>query len=167
MPGLVEGVGEMVNRIIAVFSDENRKSLEQSLKNVEQVTKALAKNKDKAERTLDDLSQLATEISEISTSIKTFADNSDQRLELVTNELIDTLELTRETLTTVQAGTHSMTQSIASTSELIAHETASMSQSVAEAADALSVTAEDFENPKSLIVGHSRASLGPGERFFE
>ncbi len=163
LPELVSSVNVLVTRVSDFLSENNRISFTNTLSNVETVSNSLVENNEKFGTIVNDFSQLSTNLKDMSGSINKISKKADRSLSEITQDFSSALNSINETSDSIRQDSHTVATTLATSAKLITQNTENMSGSLSEAARALSRAAEGFEDPKAIITGPGKATLGPGE----
>ncbi len=163
IPGLLEKVSGLANRIEAFTSEENVKSWNTTLKNLEALSSWLANSQTQVESVLKQVEIVSKNVATVSKDLSTFAKSTQSSITKVSNEASSTFKQIGGTFEELQVQTRAVSNSLTNASQVFTQEVSTVGQSVSEAADSFSKTIEGFEDPRTLITGPRQKALGPGE----
>jgi phospholipid/cholesterol/gamma-HCH transport system substrate-binding protein len=163
IPEVIDHLNSIATRINSVLSESNVANVSSSLSNLEKVTRVLGENSTRIENVLINLETSTSQLASASKSVSSFANKSERSLKNVVDESTKTLQGLQKLIATADKRAGEVTTSIMGSSQVFSQEMSSLSQSITEAAGALSRTLEDFEDPRTIITGPRESSLGPGE----
>lgn len=163
LPDLLDQAAQVTNRIGAVLSDENVKSIGETLANIHDVTETFAKNRTKLETALGQVERAADDLSRVSHAIGDLSAKGG-KVDQAADELVSTLREVRQAAQTVNSGIGDMLRSITNTSQTVAQQLAVVSQGLAESSRAASLTLQSYEEPRTVFGGPHPSALGPGEK---
>jgi phospholipid/cholesterol/gamma-HCH transport system substrate-binding protein len=165
IPGLLEQMNIGVNRIVAVFSEENVRSVGDTLKNINSVSATLAENRNKIQTSLTELERTLQDIRELTKALNSFAKNTDQHFGETSKEASSALKEMDATLKNFNDKVTKMSSAVSNATQVFAQEVTTVSQNISAAANTFSKTMENFENPRKIIAGPNKQELGPGEKL--
>jgi phospholipid/cholesterol/gamma-HCH transport system substrate-binding protein len=163
IPELVEDVNQVVTRVNNFLSEDNQLSFGKTLKNVETITDSMANSNEKFKDIVADLSDLAKNLREMSTTLTSVSKKAESSISTITNDFSKTLQTVTETAEAIRVDSDELSKSVTTASRLFTQNTDQIADSMSQAAKSLSRTAEGFEDPKSIITGPGKNTLGPGE----
>jgi phospholipid/cholesterol/gamma-HCH transport system substrate-binding protein len=149
MPDLLAKVESSVSRINALLSEENIKSTSETLDNIRRISSSIADSDQDIRRMIKRSADLA--------------DHADKRLDNISVSLTDSVDRISRALEDFGRQGASTTKSVQASAAVIAQQIAELSQKIADAANNISATALQYQDPRSIITGPSKSALGPGE----
>jgi phospholipid/cholesterol/gamma-HCH transport system substrate-binding protein len=150
LPEIVARFGDGASRVNALLSDQNLRSVQMSLANLEKVSGMLASRSQDIEHVVLNFKNFSNDLSKEGGTILTGIDRTLVGLD-------ETIMALRKEFT---EGANAMRRALV----LATRDMGTIAQSVSQLADAVNVTAERFEDPRSLIIGPPQEALGPGEK---
>lgn len=164
IPSVLTEVNSMVSRASAVFSEDNTASIQRSLQNIEAVTTVFAERKGEIDAVLVQLERTTADISAASKSLNTFAAESNESLDRIGAEASSVLTSLDVAVKGIDSRTKEMSVAMRAIAQVLEQEISALSQNVNVAAESIARTAERFEDPRAILAGPSKTTLGPGER---
>ena len=165
LPKLLERIGESIDRIQRVLSEENINSISSSLQSLEATGKELVKSSAKADSVLTELGETLNSVEQTSAAIKALAKDADSSLADVSRESTAALREIRSGVQSLSKQTADTSVAIRTAARVFSQESTAVSQNINEAARKFSKTMESFEDPQRIIVGPREKALGPGEKL--
>lgn len=163
IPQLLEQVSELVASLTAVFGEANRNSVSAILTNFEQLSSTLAEKDDEIGLLVTDLRNATRELVTVGNALEEFSTSANRMLKDIKPDLNDTVKAAKTAVTGISEQSARLTEKISQTSDLLVQDVHNLSQNISETAERIAAAAESFENPRAIITGPSRSSLGPGE----
>ena len=167
IPELLEQVSEVSTRIRGLLSEENVAAVHSSLKNIESFTAVLAGNKNQFDSMLKKIELAAEDFGKVSKSLNEFTSGKDGKLNQLSEELLGTVKEMRETMAAFREDATALLKSLGGTSQMMAQNMGLIAQSLREATETTTKTLEDYQQPRKILSGPSKGSLGPGEGTFQ
>ncbi|NIA19742.1 MAG: MCE family protein [Xanthomonadaceae bacterium] len=163
LPNLLANVDTMVHNANEMFSPENRQLLQEMLLDISAATKKLSASQAK-------LSDLLNEATELAGESRTVVHNLDQRAAAVEKSVTETIGILQEKITSVtplimqlQSTAGNLNEAVSGSASTIALEVEYLTEELVKTAQQVSDTLDEYKNPREIILGPDRSSLGPGE----
>ncbi|MEA2109012.1 MAG: MlaD family protein [Pseudomonadota bacterium] len=163
LPNLLTNVANMVNNANEMFSPENRQLLQDMLLDVSAATRKLSDSQLKLSKLLEEATELAGES-------RTVVHNLDQSAAAVEKSVIETIGILQEKIKSVtplimqlQSTATNLNETLSDSAGTIALEVEYLTEELVKTAQQVSDTLEEYKNPREIILGPDRSSLGPGE----
>lgn len=164
IPGVMEDVGEIAQRVNSFLSEDNREAVSRILHNIETFTATLAKNEQAITELVNNMSQMSEEMARFSKSWSRVANEADATIDSVSEELRLALKDARDAIDKIDDEVVVVARAVRNTADVISAEATSVSTAISDAARGIARVADEFENPKAAIFGPAEQALGPGER---
>ena len=170
LPNLLANIDNMVHNANKMFSPENRQLLQEMLLDVSAATRKLSEGQTKLSKLLGEATKLAGES-------RSAVHNLDQRAATIEKSITKTVRLAQEKIQSVtplimqlqqtaanlDKNTSQLNESISNSASTIALEVEYLTEELVKTAQQVSDTLEEYKNPREIILGPDRSSLGPGE----
>lgn len=170
LPNLLANVDNMVHNANEMFSPENRQLLQEMLLDVSAATRKLSDSQLKLSKLLEEATELAGES-------RTVVHNLDQRAATIEKSITKTVRLAQEKIQSftplitqlqqaaanLDKNTNQLSNSLSASAGTIAMEVEYLTEELVKTAQQVSDTLEEYKNPREIILGPDRSSLGPGE----
>ncbi len=163
LPNLLANVDNMVRNANDMFSPENRRLLQEMLLDISAATNKLSDSQAK-------LSQLLEEATRLAGESRVVVRNLDQRAAAVEKSVAETIAMLQEKIQAVtplirqlQDTAGNLNNAVSDSAGTIALEVEYLTEELVKTAQQLSDTLEEYKNPREIILGPDRSSLGPGE----
>ena len=163
LPNLLANVDNMVRNANDMFSPENRQLLQEMLLDVSAATRKLSNSQAQLSHLLEEATKLAGES-------RTVVHDLDLRAATVEKSVTETIAMLQEKIQAVtplirqlQDTAGNLNNAVSDSAGTIALEVEYLSEELAKTAQQLSDTLEEYKNPREIILGPDRSSLGPGE----
>jgi len=170
LPNLLANVDNMVRNANEMFSPENRQLLQEMILDVSAATRKLSEGQTKLSKLLKEATKLAGES-------RSLVHNLDQRAATIEKSISETVWLAQEKIQSVtplitqlqqtaanlDKNTAQLSNSLAASAGTIALEVEYLTEELVKTAQQVSDTLEEYKNPREIILGPDRSSLGPGE----
>ena len=163
LPGLMEDVSEMVNRIGAIASPENAESVSVTLANLRKVSTTLAENDDHLAKTVKNMDLLSQKLLKVTEPLEALSESADGTIKEVRKRVLDGLEAVKEVATALNAETKKISDSLRSGVDLALVDLSKLTKDLSRAAQSVALTMDELSNPREIITGPSEGQLGPGE----
>lgn len=170
LPNLLANVDNMVRNANDMFSPENRQLLQEMLLDISAATKKLSDSQ-------ADLSKLLHEATALTGESHTVIKNLDNHATAISQSFIDTLIMAQDkiesitplitqlqkTAANLDTNTAQLSEAVSTSAGNITLEVEYLSNELIKTAQQLSDTLEEYKNPREILLGPDRFSLGPGE----
>lgn len=149
VPELLDKIESGVSRINTLLSDENVHGVSATIDNLRQVSATLKENDKELVRLMKNAADLA--------------DHADRKLDGVSKSLTDALQQISAIAESFGKQGAATSKSMQASAAVVAQQIAELSQKIGDAANNISATAMQYQDPRSIITGPSKDALGPGE----
>ncbi len=157
LPGVIDNLAELTERANTLLSDENQAAVTKIVANLESVTSALAGQKNKIEKIVDNANAISTEMRKILEGL-----NGDQP-GMFGEELAAAAKAGREAIESINAESKNFTIALQTLAQALRLQLFEISKNIDKTSTALTSTLEKFENPSRVLAGPPGEALGPGE----
>ncbi len=164
VPSLVEDAGEVLVRIKTVFSRENIEHINQTIKNIDTFSSSLNGSSKDFSELIENMNYLSRDLKNLSSSIKKTSETTSKSISILSKDSIKTLNQMTETLKQLEKDSKKISVATAGGIRRVVVDVSNVVEEITNAARSFTSTVEQFEDPRSLIVGPSEDELGPGER---
>lgn len=149
VPELLDKIESGVSRINTLLSDENVQGVSATIDNLRQVSATLKDNDKELVRLIKNAGDLAG--------------HADHKLDGVSKSLTDALQQISSIAESFGKQGAATSKSMQASAAVVAQQIAELSQKIGDAANNISATAMQYQDPRSIITGPSKDALGPGE----
>ncbi len=163
VPELVEKIGSLTTRVEALISEENIKSVGGMLKNFNEVSEVLAKNKGELDGAMKKIGAATEEFAKVTKALNEFTSENNGRLAQLSDEFMASMKELRATVSTFKEESSVLMSSLTGTAQVLGQQIALLAQNLGEAAQKTSSTLEAYQQPRKILAGPSKNALGPGE----
>lgn len=163
LPEFLGHASELVARASEFFSKENMESVTEILSNLKQASATLAKNDQKLTTIIGNLDALSGKLVPVAESMTKVSKAIDEDFDTVYAEFRETIAALKGASVSLETGITEISGSISGAADVLSLELSSFTQEMRQAAQTVSTTAGNYEDPAKILSGPSSASLGPGE----
>ena len=163
IPGVLDGVGELVGRVNTFLSDENYESFTGSIENIEGFTESLKNSKDKLESFIGNLDEISGDAKDATKSIRAVGEGFANSGPELSSGLVELLNELTEGSEELNNHITNLSKSVSGSAEVVATEFSEAVREIGQAAKSLSSTMGQLDNPEELIFEPEKDALGPGE----
>ncbi len=163
IPGLIEDAGGLLQRFKAVVNDKNIERFGLILQNIQGFTAMLEQQSKPVGEIVEDLAGLSSDLKEASSKLRHMSSLTERQIASVSKDLIKTLDQITKTAASLEKDGKALNSVVSRSITRLVLEIANVSEDISNAARAFTATVDQFEDPRTLLVGPSEQALGPGE----
>jgi len=167
VPGLIDDFSGILREAKGILSEDNRKSLTNTLNNLEVFSGSLASVDSDTKKLVANLSKVSGNMVDVTTMAKKTFDTAGRDLPGMIQEMRAVIENVGSTSNTVDKESERLAKSLRSAIDLLMVDINNVSKDISRAAQSVTAAMEQFDDPSSLLSGPSKGALGPGERIKE
>ena len=161
---MAENGAEMLDKMNGVLTEQNRKSLSQTLANLRDLSDFMVQNKRSVAETLQSLHAAIDEFRVLGASISQTVAKTEGNLQGVSKDASVALKQAALTMENLQKETSAISQRLQALSDTSTVEVTAIGRDVRTATDAVTLAARKLANPRSLLLEAGKAQPGPGEK---
>lgn len=161
---MAENGAEVLDKMNALLSEENRTNFAATLANLQEISQHLANSKDTLEAAVQGIRDASDEFRFAGASITQAATRAEGSITAVGKNAETAMKEAANTLATMQKEARVLSGKLQALSDTGTLEFSAMSRDVRTAADAVTVAGQKMSNPKALLLGPGKQQPGPGEK---
>lgn len=156
---------QVLEKMNAMLSDDNQKTFNEILDNLNELTGHLNANKARFDETLQGVRDATDEFRFAGASIGQAASRAEGSMVSIQRNADAALQEAATTLIGLRMDASDISQHIQRLSETGALEIGNISRDIRSSADAFTAAGQELANPRAILFGPSREQLGPGEKL--
>lgn len=156
---------QVLEKMNAMLSDDNQKTFNEILDNLNELTGHLNANKARFDETLQGVRDATDEFRFAGASIGQAASRAEGSMVSIQRNADAALQEAATTLVSLRMDASDISQRIQRLSETGALEIGNISRDIRSSADAFTAAGQELANPRAILFGPSREQLGPGEKL--
>ena len=161
---MAENGAEVLDKMNAVLTEQNRKALTQTLANLRDLSDYMVQNKRSLGETIQALRAVAEQFQVAGANISQVAAKAEGSIQGLSQEATVTLRQAAQTMENLQTETRAISQKLQSLSDTSSVEITAIGRDVRATTDAVTVAGRKLSNPKALLLGAGKPKPGPGEK---
>ena len=161
---LAENGAQVVERMNTLLSDENQRSINQTLANLNELSTHLAANKQDFDAAARDVRDAADEFRVASASIGQAATRAEESIASIGQNADIALKEAAVTMQELQREASLISGQIQQLAETSTLELSKLSRDVRTSTDALGTAGQRLSDPRAILFGPGAQQLGPGEK---
>jgi len=162
-PALLEKVSQMTARVDALLSEENIDSVSKTLKNVKDVSSTLAQNKLQIEAAIKNVESAAAQLGKFGRSLNEITGENGGKIRETMDEILASVKDVHAAVADIRKESGGAMKSLSNAALSLSQQMNQLTQSLSDAAQTTATTMESFQQPRKILSGPSKESLGPGE----
>ncbi len=163
IPGLMQELGEVVRKANAFFSDQNKLALDRTLEGTSRFAEFLGSSSGDLRELIKTSNVVLNDASTLSRSLNSLAAASEREIKGGGAKFGESMQKLSAAAEALQQELTVLSSAMQRATNVFVVETTAVSRDFSRAAQNFSSTMEKFEEPRSIILGPSKNSLGPGE----
>ncbi len=156
---------EVLKKMNALLSDENQRSISQTLANLNELSQHLAANKTSLDAAVQGIRDASDEFRFAGASISQAATRAEGSIVTIGHSAEATLKEASLAIAKLQQDASVISTQIQQLTETGTVEVTNVSRDVRTSADVITTTAQRLSNPRAIIFGPGQQQLGPGEKL--
>jgi phospholipid/cholesterol/gamma-HCH transport system substrate-binding protein len=161
---MAENGAEVLDKMNGVLTEQNRKSLTQTLANLRDLSDFMVQNKHSLAETIQALRGAAEEFRVAGANISQTAVQAESGIQGVSKEATITLKQAALTMENLQRETNAISQKLQNLSDTGSLEITAVGHDVRAATEAVTAAGRKLSNPRGLLLGAGKPKPGPGEK---
>lgn len=161
---MAENGAQVLDKMNALLSEENRTNLAATLSNLEKISTHLVSNRAAIEAAVQGIRDASDEFRLAGASITQAATRAEGSITDIGQNAQTTLKEATRALESMQKETLIISDRLQALSDSGTLELGAMSRDVRTAADAVTAAGQKLSNPKALLLGPGKQQPGPGEQ---
>ena len=163
VPAMLEKVSQMTARIDALLSEDNINAFSETMKNVKEISGTLASNKIQIEAAIKNVESAAAQLGKFGKSLNEITGENGTKIHEIMDEILASVKDVHSAVSQIKKESGGAMQSLSSAAVVLSQQMNLLTQSLSEAAQTTATTMEGFQQPRKILSGPSKESLGPGE----
>jgi phospholipid/cholesterol/gamma-HCH transport system substrate-binding protein len=156
---------QVLDKMNALLSDENQRSLSRTLANLNELSAHLAANKQSLDAAVQGIRDAADEFRFAGASINQAATRAEGSITEVGADAQAAINEARDAIEKLQRDATQISERVEHFTETGTLELTNVSRDVRTSADTLTTTGQRLANPRAILFGPSAQQLGPGEKL--
>jgi phospholipid/cholesterol/gamma-HCH transport system substrate-binding protein len=161
---MAENGAQVLDKMNALLSDENRTRIAATLANLQTISDHLVSNRQALDAAVQGIKDASDEFRFAGASITQAATKAEGSITGVGQNAQAALKEAARALESMQKETQALSGKLQALSDTGTQELTAMSRDVRTAADAVTVAGQKLSNPKALLLGPGKQQAGPGEK---
>jgi phospholipid/cholesterol/gamma-HCH transport system substrate-binding protein len=161
---MAENGAQVLDKMNALLSEENRARFAATLANLEQISDHLVRNRATLDAAVQGIKDASDEFRFAGASISQAATRAEGSISGVGQSAQATLKEAARALESMQKETKAISEKLQGLSDSGTLEFGAMSRDVRTAADAVTAAGQKLSNPRALLLGPGKQQPGPGEK---
>lgn len=161
---MAENGAQVLDKMNALLSEENRENFAATLANLQQISDHLVSNRQALEAAVQGIRDASDEFRFAGASITQAATSAEGSITAVGQNAQTALKEAARTLESMQKEAEILSSKLQAISDTGALEFSAMSRDVRTAADSVTTAGQKLSNPKALLLGPGKQQPGPGEK---
>ncbi len=162
-PALLEKVSQLTTRVDALLSEDNINAFSSVMTNLKEVTGSLASNKLQIEAAIKNVESAAAQLGKFGRSLNQVTGEDGGKMKEMMDEILASVKEVHLAISEIKQQSGGAMKSLTGATVVLSQQMNQLTQSLSDAAQATATTMEGFQQPRKILSGPSKESLGPGE----